>query len=314
MDWRIALRSVEHYRSERSERWIGFDHRPGDVVVSTRSKCGTTWMQMICLLLIHGSPLPAPLSVMSPWIDWDIEPEDVVYARLEAQRHRRVIKTHTPLDGIPLDPDVKYIVIGRHPLDVAVSLYHHIGNIDQERSNELKGAARPAVRIRPPIDEWMDAWIEDQRPPRDELDTLPGNVHHISDAWNRSRDGNVLLVHFTDLTDAREATMRKIATWLKIDVPGPAWPSLTDAASFDSMRAHPTATIPDRLGVLKDPGAFFRSGLTGEGTRACSVDQLRRYHHRLSDLTTPDVAAWLHKGHRSAEAPNAKPLARPRRP
>jgi len=286
---------MERYRSERSERWIGCKYRPGDLVVSTRSKCGTTWMQMICLMLIHGTPLPAPLSVMSPWIDWDIEPEDVVYARLAAQRHRRVIKTHTPLDGIPLDPDVRYIVVGRHPLDVAVSLYHHVENIDQERSDALRGSTRSTDRLRPPIDEWMEAWIEDQRAPREELDTLAGNVHHVSDAWNREGAGNVLLVHFTDLLDDREATMRRIAIWLGIDVPSRGWPSLSDAASFDSMRAHPTATVPDRLGVLKDPGAFFRSGSTGEGTRACSDYQLRRYHVRMSDLTAPEVAAWLQK-------------------
>ena len=45
-----------------------------------------------------------------------------VYAQLAEQRHRRFIKTHTPLDGIPLDPRVTYIVAARHPLDTFVSL------------------------------------------------------------------------------------------------------------------------------------------------------------------------------------------------
>lgn len=29
---------------------------------------------MVCLSPIHGNPLPASLAVLSPWIDWDIEP------------------------------------------------------------------------------------------------------------------------------------------------------------------------------------------------------------------------------------------------
>ena len=77
-------------------------------------------MQMICALLVLQRPdLPAPLWQMSPWLDWLGEPIDDVCAQLEAQQHRRFIKTHTPLDGIPIDSRATYIVVGRHPLDMA---------------------------------------------------------------------------------------------------------------------------------------------------------------------------------------------------
>ena len=249
---------------------------------------------MICLTLIHGTPLPAPLALLSPWIDWDVEPKSVVHGRLAAQGHRRVIKTHTPLDGIPLHRQVRYIVVGRHPLDVAVSLFHHVGNIDQIRSAELHRRP-PTGEGRPTIGEWMDTWIDDQRSPAEELDTLAGNVHHVGDAWGRQDAGNVLLVHFADLLDHTEAAMRRIAHWLGIDVSEDAWPELSDAVSFESMRFNPTATVPDQLGVLKNPAAFFRSGSCGEGTEQCSHGQLQRYNNRMSDLTTPEILAWLHK-------------------
>lgn len=87
-----------------SGRWIGFPFRDGDIVISTRTKHGTTWMQMICALLVFRDPaLPAPLGELSPWLDWLVIPKDQVYAMLEVQTHRRFIKTHTPLDGVPLD-------------------------------------------------------------------------------------------------------------------------------------------------------------------------------------------------------------------
>jgi aryl sulfotransferase len=35
-----------------SSRWDGFSFRPGDIIISTPAKCGTTWTQMICALLI----------------------------------------------------------------------------------------------------------------------------------------------------------------------------------------------------------------------------------------------------------------------
>ena len=112
------------YRSadEDSGRWHGFAFRPGDIVISTRSKSGTTWMQMICALLVFQTPdLPARLSRLSPWLDWLGTPLDDVVAHLEAQPHRRIVKTHTPLDGVPFRDDVHYVVVGRDPRDVAVS-------------------------------------------------------------------------------------------------------------------------------------------------------------------------------------------------
>lgn len=146
------------YRSpeEDSARWLDFSYRPGDIVISTRSKHGTTWMQMICALLIfQSSDLPGPLSRLSPWLDWLAPPHDEVLARLESQRHRRFIKTHTPLDGIPLDPRARYIVVARHPLDAAVSLYHQGDNLDRERLGQLTGSQTFPPAPRPPVNEWL---------------------------------------------------------------------------------------------------------------------------------------------------------------
>lgn len=167
------------YRSadEDSARWAGFPYRQGDIVISTRSKSGTTWMQMICALLIFSTPdLPAPLSQLSPWLDWLIIPRDETYARLEAQQHRRFVKTHTPLDGLPLDPRATYLVVARHPLDLAVSLYHQSDNLDRERMRQLTGQTEPARPRgpRPPLREWLLSWIDRVVEPADELDSLPG--------------------------------------------------------------------------------------------------------------------------------------------
>lgn len=146
------------YRSadEDSGRWHGFAFRPGDIVISTRSKSGTTWMQMICALLVFQTPdLPARLSRLSPWLDWLVAPRAEVFAALDAQDHRRFIKTHTPLDGIPSHPGVTYIVVARHPLDMAVSLYHQSANLDRERIAELTGRPMTAPHPRPLVHEWL---------------------------------------------------------------------------------------------------------------------------------------------------------------
>ena len=68
-------------------------------------------------MFVHGSAdLPGTIGELSPWVDWVIEPEDELFARLEAQQGRRVMKTHTPLDGVVLDPRATYVVVVRDPL------------------------------------------------------------------------------------------------------------------------------------------------------------------------------------------------------
>src|SRR5215211_3112151 len=84
------------YRSIVSDnaRWDGFVFRPGDVVISTPSKSGTTWTQMLCALLIFDGPrFPAPLERMSPWLDMCNRPIAEVTEVLAAQTHRRLIYT-----------------------------------------------------------------------------------------------------------------------------------------------------------------------------------------------------------------------------
>jgi hypothetical protein len=266
--------------------------------MSTRSKSGTTWMQMICALLVFQDPdLPAPLAELSPWLDWLVEPRDEVYARLDAQRHRRFIKTHTPLDGLPLDPRPTYIVVAREPLDMAVSLYHQVDNLDREQIRRLTGQAAPVAPAppRPTVREWLVSWIDRERDPREALDSLQGVMWHLSDAWRRREEPNVVLVHYDDLLGDLEGEMRRLAALLGVTVPEAMWPELVQAARFDSMQARADLLAPDPSGVLKDRQAFFRQGANGAGRALLSAGECARYRRRTADLAPPDLLAWLHR-------------------
>src|SRR5215470_16708662 len=125
-----------------SARWEPFRRRPDDIIVSTPPKCGTTWMQMLCALLIFDGPdFPGPLDLVSPWMDMCNRSVADVWGSLAAQTHRRFIKTHTPLDGLPQRPDVTYVVVGRDPRDVAISFEHHAANMDFEHFLALRATA-----------------------------------------------------------------------------------------------------------------------------------------------------------------------------
>lgn len=283
---------------EDSGRWTDFPFREGDIVISTRSKSGTTWAQMICALLIFQSTeLPAPLGALSPWLDFLVTPKNEVYERLAAQDHRRFIKTHTPLDGIPIDERVMYIVVARHPVDMAVSLYHHGNNIDRDRLRALTGQpASDGTPTQPmPLHDWLLSWIRAERDPREAMDSLTGVMWHLADAWARREHPNILLLHYSDLSADLEGQMHQIAARLGITVPDERWPELVEAATFDRMRERSYDLVPGVPGVLKDPSAFFRRGSSGAGCEVLSAEEMAEYEHRAAALAPRDLISWLHR-------------------
>jgi aryl sulfotransferase len=268
-----------------SARWQRLRLRSGDIVISTPPKCGTTWIQMICALLIfQTAELPAPLSALSPWLDLRLRPFDDIQARLEAQRHRRFLKTHTPLDGIPNRPDVSYLVIGRDPRDAAVSLYHHLANINHAILHQRSASGFRSART---LREFLLAWMGTRR-----IASLEHVARHLTTAWCRRRESNTILVHYHDLSTDLDAEMKRLAAHLSISVPAQRWPSLVEAATFERMKARAAELAP--VEILLDGEAFFRSGSSGQWREVLTAADLARYRQRIEELVPPDLAAWLH--------------------
>jgi hypothetical protein len=296
----MAAAGLVDYQSDIDDnlRWADFSVRDDDIVISTRSKSGTTWMQQICALLVFQTPtLPARLAELSPWLDHLVLPQDDLFLGLAGQRHRRLIKTHTPLDGIRLRDTATYIVVVRQPIDMAVSLYHQGANLDRARIAELAGHStpEPSPEPRETLHDWLLAWIDRDVDPRSALDSLPGVLAHASDARERAeRSGNVLVVRYEDLLADLDGQMRAVAGRLDIAVDPAIWPSLVSAATIESMRANVDAVVPDPAGIMLDHGAFFRRGTSGAGREALSADEYARYRQRVRALSSPELDAWLH--------------------
>lgn len=279
---------------EDSARWLDVDHRAGDIVISSRSKHGTTWVQMMCALLIfRTAELPAPLSSLSPWLDWLVRPLPEVLADLERQEHRRFIKTHTPLDGLPLRRDVTYIVVARHPLDAAVSLYHQSANLDRQRLAELTGNVIASPRVAA-LDEWLTDWIGRHASPCEELDSLQGVMAHLTDAWMRRMAENVLLLHYADLEEDLVGQMSRLAERLAIDIPWAETERLAASATFSAMQGAPELA-PNYGGVLIDEHRFFRRGSSGAAAEVLPPESLADYHRRVGTLGPPDLVEWLNR-------------------
>lgn len=219
-----ADRPIEkEYRSVVSDnrRWENFVTRPGDIFVCTPPKCGTTWMQTIVVTLLFPDGAPGPVTHIAPWIEARFEPVDVVLARLDAQTHRRSIKTHTNGDGIPWFPDASYIIVGRDGRDAFMSFHNHMANMRPELVMELFGSAiEEGIDLGsagiPPIDdihEFYDWWIEQQF-----------LFDHVASFWAHQGEPNVYFVHFDDMKADLEGSMRGVAEFLGIAVDEARWP------------------------------------------------------------------------------------------
>jgi len=296
---------------EDNVRWEGFEFRPDDIIISTPSKCGTTWVQIITALLVFQSPeLPAPLSTLSPWLDNRFRARRNVVADLEKQAHRRFIKTHTARWGIPIVDGVTYICAGRDPRDVALSWDDSVANADIPgivaaiiAAAEIDGVDPPAMPDPPPddLDQSKQAkfwrWVLDDTPPTDVHTSLAEMLDHVQSFWDVRDSDNTIVVHYHDLVTDLDSQMRLLADRLGIDVPVQRWPSLVTAASFDAMRSRPLMTIPEAdTGAWLDNGAFFKKGRSGAWHEILDNEHdLRRYDDRVGELASPELSAWIHR-------------------
>src|SRR5690606_32805969 len=108
---------------------------------------GTTWTQQIVGQLVFKGDPDVEVHAISPWLDLRVMPPDTG-ALLEAQTHRRIIKTHLPVDALNMSPKAKYIYIGRDGRDVVWSFHHHHANANAlwyQLLNETPGLVGPPI-------------------------------------------------------------------------------------------------------------------------------------------------------------------------
>jgi aryl sulfotransferase len=315
----ILPRRTRIYRHHHldSTRWDAVRPRPGDIVVSTSAKAGTTWMQRILSLLVFGTgPLPDVLSRVSPWIDCRYtDPLDTVVARIEAQPHRRFLKTHLPLDALPFDERARYVVVGRDSRDVFMSLWNHYRAYTDVMYEAVSAGDPPGDPLPRCPDDLR--WLWSQWTTRGsfdwEADGWPFWSHHYHAAsWWRFRHlENVLLVHYNDLAADLDGEMRRVAAHVGIPVPDSdeEWAALVDAARFESMKADGARILGPMDKFAGGPDTFLYKGINGRWRAALTPDDLALYDAMAATLD-PALRAWLEGGRRVAGDPRPVALAR----
>ena len=283
-----------HNHHMDSTRWNTFNFRDDDIVISTYAKSGTTWMQQIISQLIFDGAEGLDVSHLSAWVDLRIMPPEA-YAALEAQTHRRFVKTHLPVDALVFSPKAKYIYVGRDGRDMAWSLYNHYANANDHwygALNNTPGLVGPAIG-RPPAkpQEFFRQWFEQDGAP------FWSYWENVRSWWNVRELPNVKLVHFNDLKNDLKGSIKDIAKFLDIDVTSESLKKITEHCTFDYMKVHAEQVVP-LGGMLWEGGAktFINKGTNGRWKDALTTAETRAYEARAVKELGEECAAWLAGG------------------
>ena len=292
--WPKKTRELHNHHFD-STIWNDFPFRDDDIIIATYAKSGTTWMQqIIAQLLFNGDPDPAVADI-SPWLDLRVPPKAVKLPLVEAQTHRRFLKTHLPVDALVFSPRAKYLYIGRDGRDVVWSLFNHHANANQlwyDALNETPGRVGPPIE-RPPEDirqYWRDWLARDGYP----FWSFWDNVR----TWWEIRDlPNVRLVHFSELKQDLPGTIRQIAKFLQLPINESRWSAILEHCSFEWMKKNATKSVP-LGGLFWDAGAgvFINKGINGRWADVLTSEECIEYEQIAINQLGSTCAHWLATG------------------
>ncbi|MGL5803934.1 MAG: sulfotransferase domain-containing protein, partial [Xenococcaceae cyanobacterium] len=261
IEWPKKTREFHNHHFD-STIWNDFKFRDDDIIIATYGKSGTTWMQQIVSQLLFNGAKDLDVAEMSPWLDLRVPPKEEKLAAVEAQTHRRFLKTHLPVDALVFSPQAKYIYIGRDGRDILWSLYNHHANANEmwyDLLNNTPGRVGPAIK-KPPasIRQYFHDWLEQDGYP---FYSLWDNVRSW---WEIRHLPNVLLVHFAKLKQDMPQQIQRIAEFLEIPIDESKWETILEHCSFDYMKQHASQSTP-LGGIVWEGGAetFIYKGTNG---------------------------------------------------
>ena len=292
--WPKKTRELFHNHFD-STIWNDFQFRPDDIFIATYAKSGTTWLQQIIAQLIFNGQAGLNVSDMSPWVDLRLPPRHILQEMVEAQTHRRFLKTHLPLDALVYNPEARYIYVARDGRDVIWSFFNHHLNMTPEMMADLNAMSADDIEKFHPVDmeirDYFLRWLEQDGYP------LWSYWENITSWWAHRDLPNLMLLHFNQLKADMPEQIRRIAAFLDIPIDENKWPDILTHCSFDYMKQHAENSAP-MGGVAWEGGAktFIHKGTNGRWRDILSADDCARYEEVAREKLGGDCAHWLKTG------------------
>lgn len=271
--------------------------RPGELVVCSVPKTGTTWTLEMAWLLQNDCDFEGARSLldqhrytevgnffylgMTPAFLGDYIPAllrrpsklagliRLFYLMLRGTfRSAGLVKTHVPLSLLPpsLLSTNKVIYVTRNPKDALVSYYHHFtrcrvvgysGSVDQLAEDYMAGV-------------------------------LPGLpfFSHVLEAWRQRHHPNLLFLFYEDMKRDMPATLQRVAAFLGKTVTEEQLKRLCQHLSFDNMKNNKFANSLryQDAGIL-EVSSFIRQGQVGGWRRHVSEETDRKLNSWIAANT-----------------------------
>jgi aryl sulfotransferase len=292
--WPRKTREIHSHHFD-STIWNDLRFRDDDVVVATYAKSGTTWVQQIVAQLVFGGDPDVAVADISPWLDLRVPPKQEKLAVVEAQAHRRILKTHLPVDALVFSPGARYLYVGRDGRDVVWSMYNHHASANDawyEALNDTPGRVGPPIG-RPPADvrQYFRDWLD-----RDGHPFWPF-WENVRSWWAIRSLPNVMLLHFEALKRDLPGQMRRVARFLEIPVDESRWETLVEHCTFDWMKRNAAKAAP-LGGAFWDGGgeSFIHKGTNGRWRDVLAPAEAAGYEERARQELGAECARWLATG------------------
>lgn len=289
----VKTKEVHNHHFD-STMWNEFKFRDDDIIISSYGKSGSTWMQQIISQLIFQGKKEINVSDLSPWVDLRVPPKEVKLPMIEAQTHRRFLKTHLPVDALNFSPEAKYVYIVRDGRDVSWSWYNHWANGNDIWFGALNGpglVGDPLPKAPDNVKEAYDIWMEEDGKPLN-------SFWEFNRSWWEIKDlPNVMFFHYSDLKKDMEGEIKKLATFLDIEVEEALWPTILEHCSFDYMKKNADKLAPAG-GVFWEGGGstFINKGTNGRWKDILSSEEIEAYEKIAEEKLGKECADWVKNG------------------
>src|SRR6185312_1982686 len=200
---------------------------------------------------------------------------------------------------------VRYIHVARDGRDAFMSWHNHSSGyspmvVEMQSTAGMADEAVGKPLPRPPADphQYFQTWMTEGEGAR-LADDFPSTLFFDIERsfWADRKRENVLLVHYNDMKADLAGEMRRIASFLNIDIPAAAFPALVEAASFDFMREHGASLMPRAVNSWdKGHERFFNKGTNARWRDVLTAEDLAQYDDRVRREVSPALAAWLENG------------------
>jgi aryl sulfotransferase len=299
MNFSIPIKTREiHSHHFDSTIWNDFNFRDDDIIISTYGKSGTTWVQQIIAQLLFNGEEGLEVAEMSPWLDLRVPPKEEKLPLVEAQTHRRFLKTHLPVDALVFSENAKYIYVGRDGRDVLWSLYNHHLTANAtwyEALNETPGRIGPPIGPPPSsITQYFNDWLDKDGYP------FWSYWENVRSWWAIRNLPNVYLLHFANLKSDLAGGIRRIAEFIGTSIDETKWDLIQRHCSFDYMKANATKSVPLGGAFWKGGAqAFIHKGINGRWRDVLSQEDILKYERRAVEELGSECALWLATGIKS---------------